>query len=52
MKQITTKEIEQVLGAVYLTNISAQQFDVLKQFFQKLPDVKKSEPEVSEKKES
>lgn len=40
MKQITTSEIEQVLQTVYSTNISAQTFDALKQFFIKLPDIK------------
>ncbi len=40
MKTITANQIEQVLAVVYQTNISAQQFDALKQFFSKLPEVK------------
>lgn len=37
MYKITKEQIEQVLSVVYQTNISAQAFDELKQFFMKLP---------------
>ncbi len=48
MKQITKQEIEAVLNTVYQTNISAQQFDALKQFFAKLPDISPKK-EIEEK---
>lgn len=48
MKKITTIEIEQVLNTVYSTNISAQTFDALKQFFIKLPEfVEETKDEVT-----
>ena len=42
-KIITTEQIGAVLNTIYQTNISAQQFDVVKKFFADLPDEKKEE---------
>lgn len=39
MKNITQDQIKQVLALVYQTNITASQFDSLKEFFAKLPNV-------------
>lgn len=38
-KIITPQEIQVLLSEFYQTNISAQKFDAVKQFFFKLPDV-------------
>ncbi len=46
MKKISQKEIDALLQTIYQTNISAQQFDAIKQFFLGLPtleDVKQEE---------
>ncbi len=42
IKQITQKQIEQVLGTIYQTNITVASFDAIKKFFVELPDVEES----------
>lgn len=39
MKTITQEQIASVLQVVYQTNISAQSFDILKKFFNELPNL-------------
>lgn len=39
MKKISDEQINQVLQAVYTTNMPVAQFDALKTFFSKLEDV-------------
>lgn len=46
MKQITNEQIEEILKAIYITNISAQNFDIIKKFFNDLPEVKQDEPKT------
>lgn len=51
MKQISEEQINQVLQAIYTTNMPASQFDQLKMFFSKLEEVKSEEPTQKTKKD-
>ena len=48
-KQITLEQINGVLQAIYQTNISAQNFDVIKKMFIELPDIKEIKNEEKNK---
>lgn len=52
MKKISQEQIESVLKAVYSTNITAQNFDAIKDFLLKLPDVEEKIEEVEVKEEN
>ena len=43
MKLISQEQIQAILQTVYQTNISAKDFDAIKQFFAQLPEEKKVE---------
>lgn len=49
MKQISIEQINAVLNAIYQTNITAQNFDLVKKLFSELKDVEKVEiPETTQ----
>ena len=46
MKKITKEQIEAIMSVVYQTNISAQNYDAIKNLFAKLPEVAEEKVET------